>query len=207
MRFIDLTGRIFGRLTVIKSDSRPKPGQWRWLCKCDCGNTHIVCGCALRNGDVQSCGCLQRELLSKRRKKHGLCKSPEYIVWTNMRRRTTDPKNTYYRYYGGRGIRVCDKWNDFSLFLSDMGNKPSNSHTIERIDSNGNYCPENCVWATSLAQSNNRRNNIRITHGGVTRTSTEWDRHLGFKIKTVYNRLRLGWSNEKAVTTPLMKHY
>lgn len=201
MKRIDISGRRFGRLVTIKylPDAGRRGG---WLCKCDCGSTMTTEGDNLRSGRTKSCGCLMRELTSKRATKHGMHKSSEYDCWNAIRSRCNNPKNIGFAHYGGRGIRVCDRWqNDFPAFFADMGKKPSKEHSIERIDTNGNYEPGNCRWATKFQQANNYRRTHRLTLNGVTRGATEWARIIGISAYTIIHRIQRGWSHEKALTT------
>ncbi len=113
------------------------------------------------------------------------------------------PENKHYQDYGGRGIKVCERWLSLENFLEDMGLKPDKSYSIERNDVNGDYCPENCRWASTSEQANNQRSNRRLTHDGITLNMGQWESKLGFKEGTIKGRLRIGWSVEKALTTPL----
>ena len=199
---IDLTGKKFNRLTVVKQVTSAKVGVLRWLCRCDCGNTKEVRGCNLTSGQVQSCGCLQKQRTAKANTTHGLSGSPEYRVWEEMLRRCNCRSDTCYSYYGGRGIGVCDRWNVFDNFYSDMGARPSNKYSIERKDNNKGYSPDNCCWATITQQCNNTRKNIFLTHKGITMTISQWARELGISYTCLYQRVSAGWPIEKSLSTP-----
>lgn len=196
--FIDLTGKTFGRLTVVRRVVDPEK-QPKWLCVCVCGHPTIVFGNALRTGATESCGCLQREQATT----HGQTTSQEFIIWQHIRQRCYNPRHRSYKGYGGRGITVCDRWNgSFEAFFADMGPRPSPRHTIERKDNAGPYEPSNCRWATRLEQGENKRNNRRITHDGQTLTLGQWCRLLNMRKSTLMNRLAR-WSVAEALSRPV----
>jgi hypothetical protein len=169
-RIIDLTGQVFGRLTVLGIGDRRASGRIRWMCRCVCGTEKNIDGTALKGGLTNSCGCLRVELTSIKFFKHGHTRgkknSPEFSVWSSMLSRCTNPKNVGWEDYIGRGITVCQRWREsFQNFLDDMGTRPSLSHSIDRINNNGNYEPGNCKWATKREQSLNRRPRSVCWHG------------------------------------------
>jgi hypothetical protein len=177
MRAIDLTGQRFGRLVALERDGFNKQNNVRWLCICDCANFVTVLCRSLRSGNTTSCGCLARERSRERALRNGLgtgpwnnprskthgesnrgLNTPEYRSWASMLSRCRNPRDhSHWSTYGGRGITVCERWNDYRAFLADMGRRPSLKHSIDRIDNNGNYEPSNCRWATPSQQQLNTR--------------------------------------------------
>ena len=201
-KLIDLTGKRFNNLYVIERASNTKGGSARWKCKCDCGNETIVSASNLKTGAVKSCGCLRKV---PQNKTHGLSKSQLYRMWISMIYRCENPKHNAYKYYGAKGITVCEEWHDFSAFKKWADEtKPFKDATVDRIDNNKGYSPDNCRWADMSTQANNRSSNLEITYNGETHNLREWSEMLNLDYKRVHNRMnKLGWSFEKAVSTPV----
>lgn len=203
---INLAGHRYGRLVVIKRvpQTNRRSRCVRWLCKCDCGNQVAIDGVFLRSGDSRSCGCLKRELAGKRTRRHGMTGTREYATWRRMLMRCYNPNDTSFALYGGRGIQVDDRWRfDFTTFLADMGRRPSDRHSIGRIDPNGNYCPDNCEWQTMRQQARYYRTTQHITFGGTTLMVREWAERLGTRASVIRARLHRGWSLSDALTLPV----
>jgi len=204
-KLIDLSGKKYGRVMV--NGIAPKAGHHtKWFCTFDCGNKFTTSGNRLRNGTTKSCGCYALEVRKKCNTTHGRFYDPIYKVWNSMNQRCSNQKFKYYSDYGGRGIKVCESWLKFENFLADMGERPDGM-TIDRVDNNKGYSPENCKWSTRIENANNKRNNRMITIGDETDTISNWCRRRGIKKSTVKSRVyNLGWSYEKAVTEPVRKH-
>lgn len=196
----NLVGQKFGLLTVI--DTAPNQGTYRrWRCRCDCGVELEARGGNLQTGNTKSCGCAKRALIAKLSRTHGMAnRSAEYFIWKGMRERCNTKSHSSYARYGGRGIRVCERWNSFEAFLSDMGPRPSSDYSIERNDNNGHYEPGNCRWATAIEQANNTRNSRRITAFGKTQTLARWSLDTGINKSTIALRIQTGWSIEDALS-------
>lgn len=205
-RMRDLSGCRFGRLTVLGFKGRDGR-QWWWWCLCDCGNVCEVTGDPMRRGRTKSCGCYARERGKVQLTTHGRYGTPEYRSWQSMLTRCLNTRQKTFQRYGARGIKVCDRWLKFENFFADMGERPSLDHSLNRIDNNGNYEPNNCEWATREVQANNKRTNPLITINGVTKTIPEWCGGRGPKYARVRSRIfRLGWTPEEALElVPRMK--
>jgi len=204
-------GKVYNKLTVLKVwfDGR----YWRTECQCECGNK-----CTPALGDIRkirrattSCGCVQLAVSSAVHMKHGHYVtsirdhggSPEYLSWQAMKGRCYRSRNASYKHYGGRGITVCERWVDsFENFIADMGIKPTPKHMIDRIDTNGNYCPENCKWSDIIEQCNNKNNNVKYEFNGKSLTVAQISRITGVGYVTIRKRLEHGWTIPKAFVVP-----
>lgn len=204
---LDLTEERYGSLLVLGYYGwRKTPGGQKkhgWRCRCDCGAETITDHSSLRAGTTTSCGCVHRKICST----HGRSKTKLYGVWRAMIQRCHSPSTrTFYR-YGGRGITVCPEWRvSFEAFLADVGERPSDRHSLERVDNNGNYEPGNVVWATLDVQLTNTRTNAWLTHNGETLTVSEWGRRLGMKKSLIQTRLVRGWTVERALEQPVQRY-
>lgn len=208
----DLTGRDFGRLTVRGYEGKRGKDRY-WRCVCQCGKQVVVRGRGLTapKGATKSCGCLQRERAKetarvhlKPRTTHGKVGTPEYAAWHHMRQRCLDPNHPGYADYGGRGIRICERWDDFAAFVEDMGERPSAAHSLDRIDVNGHYEPGNCRWADHKTQQRNRRHHRMVTWNGVTKCVGEWAEERGLTVPQLWSRLFLHkWPVDRAMTEPV----
>jgi hypothetical protein len=202
MKPLELHGVRFGRLIAIE---RRGP---KWFCKCDCGKTALATPGNLKYGNTSSCGCLRIEQAAIARKfctRHGHAAgssgSPEYRTWAAMKNRCSNSNTKCFPDYGGRGIKVCREWSDsFESFLEDMGPRPSSRHSIDRIDNNGDYTPENCRWATVKEQMRNRRCCMVVTAFGEAKPLADWCDAHGMLAGTVARRIRRGVSPELALT-------
>ena len=200
MRKANLIGQRFGRLVVIEEVER-KGTNAQWLCKCDCGNEVKAITARLKNGHVKSCGCLSREITSKTKKTHGESKTKIYEVWCHMKARCYYPQTLNFHRWGGRGIRVCDDWKEsFESFKNwAIENGYQDNLTLDRIDLNGNYEPQNCRWISRKEQSRNRSTNVVING----KCLAEWAEIAGISLKLLHWRLKAGWDFEKAINTPV----
>jgi hypothetical protein len=191
--FIDLTGREFDRLTVISQAPNRANGRVMWNCKCICGSMVTVTSKSLTRHAGRSCGCLQKQITRARLLKHGVTSNnafpTTYAIWVNMRQRCTNPRTPGWKNYGGRGITICDRWQDFSNFLADMGERPGKL-SIERIDNSAGYSPDNCEWADRKTQARNTRLTPIITVCGRRLPVITACEEFGVKLHTVETRKR-----------------
>jgi len=201
----DLVGKRFGRLTVVSLTDGRRHRERHWMCVCDCGNGYIVSSNGLKSGHATQCySCAKKQAGVKKR-------TDSYYYpalrkrYSNMKTRCYDQSYPEFHLYGGRGIKICDEWlysfHSFVRWALDSGYDPS--LTIDRIDTNGDYCPENCRWVGAKEQANNRRTNRFLTFNGISDTVANWSEKTGIPYKTIYRRItRSGWSVERALTTP-----
>ena len=207
---IDLTGKRFGRLTVIEP-TEAIGLRYRWRCKCDCGKEVVVFGSNLGKTTF-SCGCYAREMSSKRNSTHHKSKTRLFHIWQSMKQRCENAHCHAYANYGGRGIKVCEEWrNDFTAFeawayangYDEEAEK--GKCTIDRINVNGNYEPSNCRWTTMAKQQNNKRTRIEVEWNGRAMSVADWSRETGLSHSTILGRIKRGWSAEQALATAPMR--
>lgn len=201
---LDLTNKVFGKLTVIRrGETHITPNgskKIKWECLCSCGSIVFVRGESLRNKTTLSCGCYRLEEAKQRPSYHGGVGTPEYETWRGMQSRCTYIKDTHYKLYGGRGITVCSRWNSFRFFLKDMGKRPEGC-SLERKDNNLGYYKENCKWATSKEQSRNTTRSIKIEFNGISLNQCDWAEKIGITPEALANRLKT-MELSKALTLP-----
>lgn len=197
--FIDLTGQKFGKLTVIER-AQYKSGRTAFKCVCECGNTKVIQSALLIAGKTRSCGCLAAN--NTNQTTHGKSHTKLYGVWCSMKSRCNNPNVEHYKNYGGRGIKVCKEWgNDFQSFYDwAYSNGYKDGLTIDRIDVNKGYSPDNCRWSTMKEQCNNRVSNRYFTHNGKTQTLAQWAEETGIRYGTLRFRImELHYSFSKAI--------
>lgn len=201
MKCIDLSNKQFGKLRVVRKVQNQN-NKTMWECKCDCGNTTFVITANLTCNRVKSCGCLRKEKTILRSTTHNQRHTNLYEVWKTMKQRCNNPNNKTYKNYGGRGISICKEWNDkfdcFYMWSIDNGYKQG--LTIDRIDNNGDYCPENCRWTDRITQANNSRWNKHIIVNGKDDTLANWLRFYNLKYYKYYNRIKKGYTDQEALT-------
>lgn len=199
-----MIGKRFGKLTVIsKSEERAKNGTIKYICQCDCGNTSIIRGDHLRSGETLSCGCLIKKYGITKYTKEGQSTINQrlYSIYDKMKQRCYNKNNNAFKYYGSRGIKIYQPWlDDFMIFYNwAVNNGYSDNLTIDRIDVNGNYEPNNCRWVTYEEQNNNTRRNVHITYNGKTQSVSQWSRDLNIPINRIYYRYHKGWSDKECL--------
>lgn len=198
-----MIGKRFGRLIVIAEGQKYGTSRKaRWICQCDCGNiTHPIDGSQLRKGLIQSCGCYKRDLTIQRNQRHGLCYTRIHRIWSLMKNRCYNHNSPEYQRYGGRGITICDEWRNSLKSFCDwaMANGYSDNLTIDRINNDGDYSPENCRWTTNKVQSNNRGNHVLLEINGETKNVAQWSEESGVKYGTIYARYLRGWTGENLI--------
>lgn len=203
----DLTGQRFGRLVVTSLDKyNTTSHSTRWNCICDCGKKKSILASCLKSGNTVSCGCYSSEQKSRRSWKHGVGNENRlYRIWSGMKTRCYSPSDRNYKRYGARGITICQEWlSDFTAFQSwAVSHGYQDDLSIDRIDNDGPYCPENCRWSTRTVQNNNRRPNVYITYKGETHTLAEWSRITGINQATLAQRKRAGWSDIECIEVPV----
>ena len=204
---LDLAGKRYGYLTPIKIVGKDNRHNNLWECQCDCGNIVITTATQIKSKNTVSCGCFRKKIIDSIgdiSKTHGESKTRLYRIWYTMKRRCYDENFNRYNDYGGRGITVCDEWHKYENFAKwAKSNGYSDTLTIDRIDVNGDYCPENCRWSDYVTQSNNRRNNRFISRNGRTLTCAQWAKEIGMKASILYERLYVEhWDIERAFTEP-----
>jgi len=201
VRYINLIGQKFNRLTVIEFGGVDN-NKVKWICKCECGTIRKIAAHSLKSGATKSCGCISNEQMKSRFKSHGFSggKSPEYKAWISMKSRCYSPKDDSYKHYGGRGITVCKEWiNDFPAFLSHIGKRPSDKHSLDRIKTNKNYEPNNIRWATIETQNNNKRSNVNIGYNGTTYTLSNLSRLKNIPISVLSDKIKNGLTIQEIV--------
>jgi len=203
----DMKNKKYNRLLGLECVGVDRGGNAMWLFQCDCGNETKQRGSAVRNNSIKSCGCYKREKATK----HGKSSTPIYKLWNEMRMRCNNKNNHAYGRYGGRGIKVCKRWDKFENFLEDMGDSYSRhlkkygrkNTQIDRADNSGNYEFNNCKWVTAKEQQNNKRTNIVINYDGRSKTLSQWAKYLNIKYQTLWGRIyEYGWNKERALSTP-----
>lgn len=199
----DLSGQKFGKLNVLKFNNINRKNRHAvWLCICDCGSEILVESSRLTSGNTKSCGCLKAELNKSRALKHGHYNERLYKIWFDMKRRCYNKERKAYKYYGAKGITVCKEWlNNYNSFHDwALSHGYNNNLTLERIDFNGNYCPENCKWISQKEQTQNSSHNHFIKFNNKTLTITQWSKEIGIAPKTIRERLNKGWATNKVLS-------
>ena len=203
-----MIGTRIHKLTVIAEHPEKYRTMKRWICLCDCGNQTIVANSNLKNNHTKSCGCHKKEAAGTHSLTHGKTKTKEYRAWRSMKERCSLPSNIMWKNYGGRGIKICDRWiGSFECFLKDMGELPFKGAQLDRIDNNGNYEPSNCRWVTKFQNMLNKRNTVIVEYNGKSQTLKEWSIELNMNYNLLIRRLKgQKWTVEQTLSTPVEKH-
>lgn len=200
---------VNNRLTQVGfSFNTDKRWRRKAVFECDCGERVVASISNVKNGSTSSCGCVRKEVLKHQnhRTTHGMSDSSEYKIWSGIKDRCLNVENKDYEKYGGRGISICDRWrNSFECFIADMGNRPTKQHSIDRKDNNKGYGPVNCHWATEKEQQRNRRSNRILTLDGESKCISEWAEEYGISAQRIGQRLKSGWSPDRAVRAEIQK--
>lgn len=208
MKLDDITGKRYGKLVALKNQYDPNKKVTFWECKCDCGKTVLVRANSLKHNRVKSCGCLRKESNARTKTTHGMSKTRLYTAWHTMKGRCLNENDKHYPRYGGRGIKVCEEWKEsFENFKNwAIRNGYKDDLTLDRINNDGDYCPNNCRWTSQKTQNNNRGVSINITYKGKTQNLSEWCKELNIPYLRVWQRIKkYGFTFEEAITEP--SHY
>ena len=197
--FLDITGKKYGKLTVLSYEGKTKSGNSKWLCVCECSNKKIIVATKLKNGHTRSCGC-------NKSTRNGLSRTRIYRIWKGILARCNNYENDNYFWYGFKGISICEQWHDFQKFYNwCLLNGYEDDLTIDRINSNGNYYPENCRWVSQKEQCNHVISNHLIIYKNISYTMAKFADLLGYRYWTVSNRIKLGWTPEEIATVVEVK--
>lgn len=205
MKYNDISNEQFGYWTVLEYAGSNEKKEAMWKCRCKCGTIRIIPGKNLRTKRSRSCGCMQREVAresriqsNKERAKHGYRKTRLYNIWSGMKQRCLNPNDPGYKDYGSRGITICDEWKEFPKFKDwALNNGYADNLSIDRIEVDKGYSPDNCRWATPKTQNNNKRNNVMIEYKGKCQTVQQWSDETGIPYATILKRFRKNLPTEK----------
>jgi hypothetical protein len=203
---LDIVGKTFGWLTIRDDNAEYRSHKRYVRCQCRCGTEKVILWDNIQNGRIVSCGCYGAERRRVSKTLHGKCKTTEYNSWASAKQRCYDTNHPKYPKYGGRGIKMCDRWfGSYSNFISDMGLKPSPELTIHRVNNDLGYEPSNCIWANDDIQSNNKTTSHWLECRGEKHTIAQWTKRAGLNQGTIHDRLKRGWDVESAIFTPIRK--
>jgi len=203
MKYKDISGDKFGKLTVISYNGSTKSGRAKWLCICECGNQTTVLASSLKTGNTISCGCVLKSKITR----HGKSNTKIYQIWLSMKTRCNNPRSNRYEYYGGKGITFDSSWKVFERFYADMNEGYEEGLSLDRIDTTQGYSKENCRWVNYTVQNNNKSDNILLLNKGKFMTVEQISKITGLSTTTIYNRRQRGWSDNRIITTPVMSKF